>query len=100
MPIDPTLFHEAADKIDRAESVAIISHHRPDGDAIGSTLALRDVLTQRGKRVAAFLLDSLPHGFLNFTLMSGECRQASKICVKRIRQLLGMDMPAETEATP
>lgn len=46
--------------LDAAERVAIVSHHRPDGDAIGSTVALLDALELRGKAVSAFLLDPLP----------------------------------------
>lgn len=36
------------------------------------------------------LLDSLPHGFLNFTLMSSECRAGAKIVVNRMREAFGM----------
>ncbi len=42
------------------------------------------------------LLDSLPHGFLNFTLMSPEAREGAKLCLKRIRQALGMPATAAT----
>uniref|UniRef100_A0A7E4VSK6 Hormone-sensitive lipase n=1 Tax=Panagrellus redivivus TaxID=6233 RepID=A0A7E4VSK6_PANRE len=35
------------------------------------------------------LLDSVPHGFLNFTLVSPDCREGSKLCVSRIREALG-----------
>ena len=60
MPIDDALFRQAADLVDRADDVAIVSHQHPDGDAIGSTVAVRDVLRRRGKRVEAFLLDPVP----------------------------------------
>uniref|UniRef100_A0A914XCR2 Hormone-sensitive lipase n=1 Tax=Plectus sambesii TaxID=2011161 RepID=A0A914XCR2_9BILA len=43
-----------------------------------------------GKVMAMDLLDSLPHGFLNFTLMSPECREGAKLCLGRIREALGM----------
>lgn len=44
----------------------IVTHVRPDGDAIGSLLALRLVLLSRGKRVVAFCEDPVPNnlGFL------------------------------------
>lgn len=43
-----------------------------------------------GKVMAVDLLDNLPHGFLNFTLMSPECREGAKICLMRIKEALGM----------
>uniref|UniRef100_A0A915EKV5 Hormone-sensitive lipase n=1 Tax=Ditylenchus dipsaci TaxID=166011 RepID=A0A915EKV5_9BILA len=36
------------------------------------------------------LLDSLPHGFLNFALMSTECRDGANLCLQRIKQALQM----------
>ncbi|KAE9556524.1 hypothetical protein FO519_000218 [Halicephalobus sp. NKZ332] len=36
------------------------------------------------------LLDSIPHGFLNFTLVSPDCLEGSKLCISRIREALGI----------
>ncbi|VDD95568.1 unnamed protein product [Enterobius vermicularis] len=36
------------------------------------------------------LVDSLPHGFLNFSLISPECREGSKLCLRRIKEQFGM----------
>jgi len=63
LPVDDSLFREAGARIDRVDEVLILSHHRPDGDAIGSTVAARAVLRQRGKRVPAFLLDPVPQRY-------------------------------------
>lgn len=41
--------------IERAQSVAIAGHVNPDGDAIGSALALRDMLKAMGKKVTVLL---------------------------------------------
>jgi len=60
LSIDPKLFRAAADRIDRANEIVIVSHRRPDGDAIGSTVAILDVLSQRGRRAWGLLLDSVP----------------------------------------
>ncbi len=46
--------------LDAADRIAIVSHHRPDGDAIGSSVALLDALAGRGKTARAFVLDPLP----------------------------------------
>ncbi len=57
MSLDESTYREAGALIDRATEVWIVSHHRPDGDAIGSTVAAAAVLRGRGKRVRSILLD-------------------------------------------
>jgi phosphoesterase RecJ-like protein len=44
----------------RAETVAILSHQGPDGDAVGSSLAMADFLHQQGKRVQVIYPDPFP----------------------------------------
>jgi len=48
------------DEIDKAESVVISSHIRPDADCIGSGLALYFMLKQLGKKVSYFNTDKAP----------------------------------------
>jgi len=43
-----------------ARWVGVISHERPDGDAVGSLLGLSLALAQAGKQVAPVLVDGLP----------------------------------------
>nr|CAD2183057.1 unnamed protein product [Meloidogyne enterolobii] len=43
-----------------------------------------------GKVYSVDLLDSLPHGFLNFSPMSSDCQNGANICLERIKQTLGM----------
>jgi len=43
-----------------AQSILIVSHKRPDGDAIGSLLALGHALIEQGKQVQMVLEDGLP----------------------------------------
>ena len=45
---------------------------------------LRDL----GQPVTVDILPNLPHGFLNFTLVSSDARQGSDACVARLRQML------------
>jgi len=63
------MYKEAWNKIINARYIAIVSHIHPDGDTIGSTLALYSVLKEQGKKVALFnaTYDELPRefGFLN-----------------------------------
>lgn len=47
----------------QSREVAVVSHFRPDGDAIGSTLALGLALTGLGKRVHMWNTDGVPARF-------------------------------------
>lgn len=51
---------EIVNKLKSAERVAIISHIYPDGDAVGSSLALYKALKSEGKTVDMFLCDGVP----------------------------------------
>ena len=51
------------DRIRSAQRVLITSHIRPDGDAIGSSLALGLALLDVGKQVQVVLSDGLPASF-------------------------------------
>lgn len=50
----------AADAIDAAQSILVVSHIAPDGDAIGSLLGLAQSMRARGKAVTAALDDGVP----------------------------------------
>ena len=56
-------FHEIAGAINRANRIVILSHVRPDCDAIGSQLALLLSLQQLGKEVKAWNEDGLPESY-------------------------------------
>ena len=53
-------------KIDSANRLLVVSHASPDGDALGSTLALTLALREMGKDVVAFNIDGIdtPFSFL------------------------------------
>jgi phosphoesterase RecJ-like protein len=51
---------EVLDAINRADSILVSSHARPDGDAIGSMLACGMMLDQLGKRVDLVCSDPVP----------------------------------------
>ncbi len=57
------MYEAFAELIARHECIGIISHHRPDGDAIGSTLALGLALRAQGKEVRLFNQDGVPERF-------------------------------------
>ncbi len=50
----------AADAIDAAQSILVVSHIAPDGDAIGSLLGIAETLGARGKDVTAAIDDGVP----------------------------------------
>jgi phosphoesterase RecJ-like protein len=54
---------EIKNKIDQAQHILVVSHVRPDGDAIGSTLALGLALLKAGKSVEMVLNDGVPASF-------------------------------------
>jgi bifunctional oligoribonuclease and PAP phosphatase NrnA len=56
-------FHEIARTIRAAKKFAILSHVRPDGDALGSQLALALSIQQLGKSVVAWNEQGLPESF-------------------------------------
>ncbi len=58
-----TIDAEINAKIASANKIMIVSHVRPDGDAIGATLGLGLALKQSGKNVQMVLNDGLPASF-------------------------------------
>lgn len=57
---------DAAAKLRAANKIIVAAHINPDGDAIGSTLAMLQVLRSMGKQVEAYIDDKIPK---NFTVM-------------------------------
>lgn len=53
-----------------AKSIAITIHVRPDGDAIGSLLAMYEVLSQQGKDVRMVVDDTIPSKFASLPYAS------------------------------
>jgi phosphoesterase RecJ-like protein len=97
--------------IERSRSILVAAHESPDGDAIGSTLALTLALREKGKEVVAFNLDQLPneYAFLpgfdtvvdqldegctfdtGFVLDAGELKRAGGFLRERCRELVNID---------
>ncbi len=49
-----------SEQLKRAKRVLIVSHYSPDGDAIGSTIALGLAIERRGKEVVLYNRDGVP----------------------------------------
>lgn len=61
--MDKVLLQSAADLLKQAQRILVISHIRPDGDAIGSTLGLGLSLKIAGKDVQMVSVDGIPASF-------------------------------------
>lgn len=64
--------------IDRAESVAILTHMSPDGDAMGSSLAMARYLSLLGKEPVAVLVPNAYPSFLEWLPGATEVLQADR----------------------
>lgn len=53
----------AAARIQQAQRIAIVAHERPDGDAVGSLLAMHCALSESGKEVIPILASGVPRRF-------------------------------------
>lgn len=54
---------ETAAKLQAANKIIVTAHINPDGDAIGSTLAMVQILRLMGKEVSAYIDDKIPKNF-------------------------------------
>jgi len=54
---------EAADKLQAANKIVVTAHINSDGDAIGSSLALMQILKSMNKEVKVYIDDVLPRNF-------------------------------------
>jgi phosphoesterase RecJ-like protein len=50
-------------QLEKAQNVLILTHQRPDGDAIGSLLGIGLALVDAGKDVQMVLSDGMPDNF-------------------------------------
>ena len=73
--------NEAVLLINDSDSIALIAHIKPDGDALGSCMALKHALEIIGKKVDVYCQDPVPH---IFSFLEGI--QAIKIPTEPIKQ--------------
>lgn len=65
-PSSPEPLGRIRDEIRRRESFLVTSHAKPDGDAVGSVLAMAAALRAQGKRVRAVSRDPIPDVYSPF----------------------------------
>lgn len=61
--MESAIITQIGDRLNQAQSILIASHVRPDGDAIGSLLAIGLALQNAGKTVQMVLQDGVPASF-------------------------------------
>ncbi|MBN2588558.1 MAG: bifunctional oligoribonuclease/PAP phosphatase NrnA [Sedimentisphaerales bacterium] len=57
------VYKEAIDLINKSERILITTHHKPDGDAIGSLSTMNDALVGLGKSVTSLILSPMPEWY-------------------------------------
>ena len=67
---------DAAEKLKSAEKILVTAHTNPDGDAIGSTLAMLQILRAMNKNVSAYIDDKIPKNFLTLPFVNEIIRPA------------------------
>ena len=80
--------------IQAADTVALVSHVNPDGDTMGSALALKLGLEKLGKKVCAFCQDKVPDN-IAFLKGAGEYLHPEDAADKRFDLLLCVDVADE-----
>ena len=58
--IAPELVAAAKERLDVCTNVVIVTHMSPDGDAMGSSLAMRHYLEDQGKHVTVVVPNKFP----------------------------------------
>lgn len=112
-----TIIQAILNRIDAARRILVASHTGPDGDALGSTLALTLALREMGKEVVAFNVDGVPSPFsflpgaeslqnqldteasfdLGFLLDAGELRRAGIDLRTHCTELINVDHHPHSE---
>ena len=65
--LNDTVFIEAASRIARSKRPLLVTHTNPDGDALGSLVAMRSVLRAKGVDALAVLFHPLPRRYAYFS---------------------------------
>lgn len=66
-PIKPAQFQQAASMLRSWHHPLVVTHARPDGDALGSVLALRSLLRALGSNPLCLLFDPVPAPYASLT---------------------------------
>lgn len=85
---------EIVGAIRAADTVALVSHVNPDGDTVGSVLALKNGLDKLGKTTAVFCQDKVPDN-IGFLKGASEYRKPEDVPDERFDLLICVDVADE-----
>lgn len=91
--------NDAIDAIRTAGRIAITTHIRPDGDALGSTLGLRRILSATGRQAAIVAMDTPPVRY-RFMLREDVIIPASDTSPDAYDLLIALDTGAPDRVSP
>ncbi|XP_059062892.1 hormone-sensitive lipase [Achroia grisella] len=97
VPRDPLLSPYWADEqlLTKFPPVRILTVHLDP--CLDDCVMFAKKLKRLGNIVGIDVLEGLPHGFLNFSLMAKEANEGSKLCMERIKQLLDLESAPPSE---
>ncbi|MFA6528619.1 MAG: DHH family phosphoesterase [Candidatus Gracilibacteria bacterium] len=84
-------FEQIKNLIRASHNIAIISHKGPDGDTVGSNLALKHALTAMGKNAVSFAKDPIP---LSVSFLSGSNEFQTELNAQEFDMIIAMDCGA------
>ncbi len=99
-------FQNVAKLLRAAQRVLIGTHQHPDGDALGSTLALMHALRLQGKEVTAYIPDEAPDffrflpGISELTTVKPDVKRFDVVVLLDYTQLYRTNLEAEVKAHP
>lgn len=88
VPNDPSLSPYHASQEDLAEMPPICVVSTNLDPCLDDCIMYAKRLKAANNDITLDVLSGLPHGFLNFTLLSKEAHEGNKICIKRIKELI------------
>lgn len=88
VPSDPNLSPYHANECDLAQMPPISVVTTNLDPCLDDCIMYAKKLKSVNDDVTLDVLSGLPHGFLNFTLLSKEAHEGNKLCIKRIKELI------------
>lgn len=88
VPKDPHMspYHASDDNLTQMPPIKIVTTNLDP--CLDDCIMFGKKLKTIGNKVDLDVLSGLPHGFLNFTLLSKDAHEGNMLCIERIRELL------------
>lgn len=81
-------FTAAKNLIDKSQNILIATHEKPDGDAIGSMLAMKIALDKLGKKIALFCFPATPKEYAFLPQIN---QIKNEFCLNNVDLIIGLD---------